>query len=124
MTNLLVSVHQYGDLGLLILRLALGAIFLIHGKGKLKMWKASPSEQMPKQMINIMRLLSVCEIAGALAMFAGFLVQPAALGFSLIMLGAINFKITKWKTPFWSQSRCRIFDRGTNRLFPCLLMSG
>jgi len=104
MTNLLISLHQYSDLGLFILRFALGTIFWVHGTGKLKMWKMTPSEQMPKKMINLMRLLSICEPLGALAMFSGFLVQPAALGFSIIMLGAINAKITKWKTPFWAQT--------------------
>ncbi len=64
----------------------------------------APSEQMPAKMINLMRLLSVCEPLGAIAMFSGFLVQPAALGLSLIMLGAIYLKITKWKTPFKAEN--------------------
>lgn len=63
-----------------------------------------PSEQMPAKMINLMRLLSIGESLGALAMLGGFLVQPAALGFAIIMLGAINAKITKWKTPFTAQN--------------------
>jgi uncharacterized membrane protein YphA (DoxX/SURF4 family) len=64
------------------------------------MWKAQPSAQTPAQMIRIMKLLSVCEPLGAIAMVGGFLVQPAALGFCIIMLGAINAKINTWKLPF------------------------
>ena len=68
------------------------------------MWKAQPSAQMPAQMIGVMKLLSICEPLGALAMFAGLLVQPAALGFSLVMLGAIHLKRSKMKVPFKSDT--------------------
>lgn len=68
------------------------------------MWKMQPSEQMPASMINTMKLLSICEPLGALAMLGGLLVQPAAFGFILVMLGAMQMKMTKWKTPFKSDS--------------------
>jgi len=52
-----------------------------------------------------MRLFSIAEPIGALAMAVGFLTQWAALGFIIIMLGAINFKINKWKSPFSAQDK-------------------
>ena len=104
MIDFLASLHQYSDLGLFVLRLALGAIFWIHGASKLKMWKMVPSEQMPAKMINTMRILSICESLGAVAVFTGFLVQPAALGLAIIMIGAIKFKLKAWKIPFTTQT--------------------
>lgn len=62
-----------------------------------------PSAQLPAQMITILKLLSICEPLGALAMVVGFLVQPAALGFGIIMLGAINLKMKKMKVPFMAK---------------------
>lgn len=98
--SLLISLHSYSDWGLLALRLALAATFWVHGRSKAKMWKMQPSEQMPASMIKQMKLLSVCEPLGALAMLSGLLVQPAALGFCIVMLGAIYMKTSKWKVGF------------------------
>lgn len=94
------SLHNWSDLGLLALRIALGAIFLVHGTSKLKMWKMKPSGQMSAGMLNTMRFLSVAETLGALSMASGVLAQPAAAGLALVMLGAIYFKISKWHTGF------------------------
>ena len=97
-TNLLIN----SDLGLLVLRIAIGVIFLFHGKMKWGMWKMSPSDKMPAKMISIMKILSVVEPLGALAMFVGFLTQFAAIGLGIIMIGAIYFKIKIFKVPFFT----------------------
>lgn len=92
---------QFNDLGLFLLRLTVGIIFLIHGKQKLAMWKMPPSEQMPAGTLNLMRFLSLAEIAGGLALiFGGVLAQLAAVGLAIIMLGAIYYKIKIWKKKF------------------------
>jgi uncharacterized membrane protein YphA (DoxX/SURF4 family) len=96
----LFLLQDYSDVGNLILRLGLAAIFWTHGRAKKGTWKMQPSEQMPAPMLKIMRLLSVCEPLGAIAMVLGFLTQPAALGFAVIMLGAINMKRKMMKVPF------------------------
>ena len=44
----LANLHHLGDWALLVLRLGLGAIFLVHGRQKLRMWKMQPSAQMPR----------------------------------------------------------------------------
>lgn len=105
MTALLISLSSYGDFALLALRIAVGAIFLVHGKGKRGMWKARPSEQMPAGMLNLMRFLSIAETLGGLAVLAGFLTPLAALGLGVIMLGAIKMKIVKWKMPFTAMDK-------------------
>ena len=95
-----ISLHQLSDWGLLALRIALGAVFLAHGRGKLGMWKMQPSEQMPAGTISLMKLLSIVEPLGGIAVLFGFLTQLAAVGLGIIMVGAIKAKIRMFKAPF------------------------
>src|SRR2546427_9203849 len=71
------SLHQFSDLALLILRLALGTVFLFHGLPKKGLWSAQPSAQMPAGMLRNLRILSIAEPAGALGLIFGFLTQLA-----------------------------------------------
>jgi len=89
------SLHQFADFALLALRIALGAVFLTHGLGKRKLWSTQPSQQMPAGMLRNLRILSIAEPAGGLGVLVGFLTQLAALGLVIVMLGAIQFLITK-----------------------------
>lgn len=99
------SLHSYGDLGLLALRLGVGAIFMAHGLAKRAMWKMQPSEQLPAPMLKILRLLSVCEPLGALGVLTGTLTQLAAVCLAVIMVGAINLKIKMMKKKFYDQEK-------------------
>jgi putative oxidoreductase len=112
----LLSLHTYADWGLLALRLAVAAIFLAHGTSKFGAWK-----QPAKGLNGMMRLLSLCEPLGAVAIFLGVLTQPAALGLALVMLGAIYFKITKWNIPF-SSSEKNAWEFDLLILASCLLL--
>ncbi|MBI4272248.1 DoxX family protein [Candidatus Uhrbacteria bacterium] len=94
------SLLQYNDLGLAFVRIVVGIIFLKHGKMKFGMWKMQASEQMPMQMLNIMRVLSIVESVAGLALILGLFVQLAAVTLGIIMLGAIYFKVFKWKKTF------------------------
>lgn len=102
--NYLSELTIYSDWGLFVLRVTVGVIFLVHGFKKMAMWKMQPSAQMPSGMINTMRFLSVVEPLGGLAVLVGFLTSWAALGLSIIMIGAMYLKIVKWKTPFYAQN--------------------
>lgn len=86
------QLHHLSDWGLLVLRLGVGVTFLVHGIQKQAMWKMQPSAQMPARLLSILRLLSVAEPLGGVATITGFLTQLAAVGFIIIMLGAINLK--------------------------------
>ena len=88
------------DLALLVLRLALGSVFLYHGLMKRPMWKMEPSEKMPANMLSLMKFLSIVEPIGGLALILGFFTHFAALGIGFIMVGALDLKLTKWHTPF------------------------
>ena len=87
--------HQFSDFVLLILRLALGTVFLFHGLPKKGLWKAQPSDQLPAGLLTRLRILSIVEPAGALGLIVGFLTQLAGLGLVIVMVGAITFLRTK-----------------------------
>jgi len=89
------SLHQFGDFALLILRLALGTVFLFHGLPKKGLWSAQPSDQLPAGLLTRLRILSIAEPAGALGLIFGLLTQLAGLGLVIVMAGAITFLRTK-----------------------------
>jgi putative oxidoreductase len=99
-----VSLHQFSDVALLLLRIALGAVFLTHGLGKRRLWSVQPSEHMPAGMLTKLRILSIAEPAGGLGVLFGFLTQLAALGLVVAMLGALQFLITKVHRKFTSET--------------------
>ncbi|HEV8382890.1 MAG TPA: DoxX family protein [Gemmatimonadales bacterium] len=99
-----VSLHQFSDVALLLLRIALGAVFLTHGLGKRRLWSVQPSERMPAGMLTKLRILSIAEPAGGLGVLFGFLTQLAALGLVIAMLGALQFLITKVHRKFTSET--------------------
>lgn len=108
---------NYSDWGLLAMRLSIGAIFIVHGQAKLGTWQIQPNGQMKASMASIMKLLSIAEPLGGIALVAGFLTQLAALGLILIMLGALYFKIKVWKAPFKG-------DNATGWEFDLILLAG
>jgi len=90
---------QLTDYGLLFLRIMVGATYINSGYRDLKDPDArSKSIEMSKGFIIF---LAVAEIAGGAGVILGVLQQLAAIGWVLIMLGAIQKKIFVWKTGFW-----------------------
>lgn len=93
---------QYSDFGLLILRLAVAAVFLLHGWPKLKNAEAmAQGIGWPKEAVM---LLGAVESLSSLALIFGAWMQLAALLLCVVMLGALYYKINKWKIPFMSQN--------------------
>ncbi len=90
--GIFTTLHQANDLALLLLRFVLAAIFFAHGSMKWKFWKMSPNANLPGPLLKVLRLLSIMEPLGALAALMGLGTQVAALGFCLVMCGAINVK--------------------------------
>ena len=92
---------QFTDLGLLLLRLMVGAVFITSGWSHVtKSAERSKSIEM-SQGATI--FLGVAEVAGGLGVAFGVLTQPAAIGLTLIMLGAIYKKIFVWHIGFWGE---------------------
>ncbi len=84
--------------GLLAIRIALGAIFLYHGVPKLK----SPKELAGAAGLPMWFafLIGLGETVSGLLSLIGFLTELAAIFLVVVMLGALYYKILKWKTPF------------------------
>jgi putative oxidoreductase len=87
------------DVALLLLRLVVAIVFGASGYFDLKdpEARAKSIELSPA----LTRGLGVAEVLGSLGLVTGILIQPAAIGLMLIGLGAIQKKITAWKTGFW-----------------------
>jgi len=96
----LASLHHLSDWALLALRLGVGVIFLVHGRQKLRMWKMQPSAQMPAGLLSLLRVLSIAEPLGGVAVITGLLTQVAGAGFVLVMLGAVRLKVTQMHKGF------------------------
>lgn len=88
----------YNDIGLLVLRLAIGIIFIYHALPKLKGAKMmSQAMGMPAGMIF---MLGIIEFLASIGMVLGIYIQLAALFLGIVMIGAIYFKTVKWHMPF------------------------
>jgi len=89
------------DLGFLLMRLMVGAVFMTSGWSDLRDPDArSKSIGMSK---GFTIFLGVAEVLGSLGVMAGVLTQWAALGLILIGLGAIQKKIFVWRSGFWGE---------------------
>ncbi len=92
---------RFTDLGILLLRLMVGLVFVTSGYSHLKDPEArSKSIGMSK---GFTVFLGMAEVAGGLGVAAGVLPQIAAFGLILVMLGAIQKKIFVWHTGFWGE---------------------
>ncbi|MCX6733377.1 MAG: DoxX family protein [Candidatus Peregrinibacteria bacterium] len=101
----LAQLHQYGDIALFVLRVAVASVFVVHG-----MWKIENGKQMASNLGMsgsgwFFVALGVAEFFGSLALLSGFLTQIAAIGLGVIMLGAIYFKGFKWGVKFTAHDK-------------------
>lgn len=92
---------QFTDLGILLLRLMVGLVFVTSGTTHVaKSEERSKSIGMSK---GFTVFLGIAEVAGGLGVAFGVLTQLAAIGLILIMLGAIQKKMFVWHTGFWGE---------------------
>jgi len=92
----------YPDLGLFVLRLVVGIIFVYHSMPKLK----KPGSMAAGIGFPVwgVRVLGLVELVSGLAVIVGFRTTIFALLLALTMIGAIYKKIFAWKVSFWSQT--------------------
>jgi len=95
------ALAQFTDIGLLLMRLMVGAVFITSGWSHV----SKPAER--SKSIGMSRgftiFLGAAELAGGLGVTFGVLTQLAAIGLILVMLGAIQKKMFVWKTGFWGE---------------------
>ncbi len=89
---------QYNSLGLLALRFSIAAIFIYHGLPKLKNAKGmAQAIGFPTEAVFA---LGAVELLSSVGLILGIYTQLSALLLGIIMVGAIYFKVAKWKVPF------------------------
>jgi putative oxidoreductase len=91
----------FADLGFLLMRLMVGAVFIASGWSDLRDPDARSKSLGISKAFTI--FLGVAEVLGSLGVMAGVLTQWAALGLILISIGAIHKKIFIWRSGFWGE---------------------
>src|SRR5882762_5152003 len=101
MNILFPQLLRFSDVGLLLLRLMVACVFFASGLNHLK----DPTERAKRLGAspgsNI--IPGWAEVLGTRGVAFGILIQLAAIGLIVIMLGAIQKKIFVWKTGFWGK---------------------
>ncbi|HUC42293.1 MAG TPA: DoxX family protein [Candidatus Micrarchaeaceae archaeon] len=97
----MLSLANYTSLAIFLLRLLVAAIFGSSGYYDLMDPPGRAHSIEMSKPITI--VIGIAEVAGALSLISGVLIQYAAAGLILIMLGAISKKIFSWKTGFWGK---------------------
>ncbi|MFL5404072.1 MAG: DoxX family protein [Gemmatimonadales bacterium] len=95
------SLAGLSDGALLFMRLLVGLVFATSGWSHLK--NPVTRGQSIGFSPGFTRILGLGELAGGLGVAFGVLIQIAAFGLILIMLGAIQKKIFLWHTGFWGK---------------------
>jgi putative oxidoreductase len=92
---------RFADIGFLLLRLMVAAVFGSSG------WSHVKDPEGRAKSIGMSKgftaFLGAAELAGALGVPFGVLMQLAALGLILLMLGAIQKKIFVWHSGLWGK---------------------
>ena len=90
---------NFTDLSLLLLRLMVAAVFVTSGLSHVR----NPKERAKSigMSAGFTMFLGIAEIMGGLGVAFGVLIQLAAIGLILVMLGAIQKKICVWHIGFW-----------------------
>jgi putative oxidoreductase len=98
---------EQSEWGLLALRVAVGAIFIVHGWPKITggrgMAAAIGGGQARPILVAMFTVQGLVEAGGGVLMILGVLTQLVAAAFMIIMVGAIVLKKTQWKTGFMAQ---------------------
>ena len=92
---------QFTDLGLLLMRLMVAAVFVTSGWSHVT--KSAERAKSIGMSQGVTVFLGVAEMAGGLGVAFGVLTQVAAIGLMVIMLGAIYKKMFEWHTGFWGE---------------------
>lgn len=89
----------YNDIGIFILRFAVGFIFVYHAMPKLQK-PENFAKGLGTESMFIPRAIGFLEFVGGMAIVTGAFVRYASFILAFVMVGAMFFKISKWKIPF------------------------
>ena len=83
---------------ILFLRIALGAIFIVHGMPKLK--NSATMAAGMGMTASMVWAVGLAETVGGISVLVGLLAHIGALAIAVVMGGALHYKINKWNVPF------------------------
>ncbi len=101
----MLLLNNLQDVGLLLLRIAIGIIFIYHGFPKIRKSKEMANSMGKPNMSGFLIFLGTAETLGGIATILGLLTQIANIGFIIVMLGAIYMKKYKWNVPFFAMDK-------------------
>ena len=91
------------DIALLVIRIALGIVFIYHGFPKLL--KAQVMAQGMGKPTGFILVLGLVETLSSLSVIVGLLTEIGAIGLGVVMVGALYYKIAVWKIPFGAMDK-------------------
>lgn len=98
---LIPQLAEFTDLGLLLLRVLIAAIFVSSG------WSHMTKPEERAESIGMSPAftlgLGIVEVVAALSVLLGVYPQVGAILLIIVMLGAIHRKIWVWRTGFWGE---------------------
>ena len=101
---MITFIYSFSGWGTVVLRLAIGAVFVVHGWPKVKspggFAQAAWRGYRPAATIQ-----GLVEMVGGLALIGGFWIGRSCVVLGAIMLGALYYKIVKWKVPFMATDK-------------------
>lgn len=99
---LVPDLGAYVDWGLLALRVAVGIIFVVHGWPKITGARGMAEAMGRPGTAGVAWITGqgIVEAGGGILLILGIWTQLVNVLFAIIMVGAIYFKLTTWKTPF------------------------
>jgi putative oxidoreductase len=97
------ATNRWGSVGLLVLRLVVGAAFLFHGWPKIQNPLGGMGLESPVPGI-LLALAALAEFGGGLALIVGFLTRLASLGIAAVMVVAIGMVHLPQGDPFVSRT--------------------
>lgn len=117
-----VSLLDYPDVPLLLVRLVVGLVFVVAVRNKLKDVPAFAEHN--GLSVPVAWGLVFAEASGGIGFILGILPQLAALVIMGSMVGSMSFHIFKWKSKYWAASGGWEYDLMIFTMASVILVTG
>ncbi len=117
-----VTLLDYPDTPLLLVRLVVGFVFVVAARNKLK--DIPTFAEHNGLSVPVAWGLTFAEAAGGIGFILGILPQLAALVIMGAMAGSMTFRIFKWKSKYWAASGGWEYDLMIFVMASVILVSG
>jgi putative oxidoreductase len=100
MENFFEALKQYDYIGLFLMRLIMGFMFIYSSTGKMK--DVSGFSEKNEISKTLGYVVITCELTAGIGLVLGLFTQLAALIVMGLMTGTIAKHIFQWKSPYWA----------------------